>query len=259
MPVCKKCGVEKPENQFEIFRNKLPSGGVTKGRRKACKTCTQKSRIRKTILAKCPSCGAVREVRKDTFTKTQGLCGKCAKKISLENNGPARAVRKGDRLKDHPAYFRWVAMKSRCNPNTNSELWKRRYSDRGIAVCDEWVSNPWGFVDWAESSGFHTDLTLDRIDNDGPYSPTNCRWVDMKTQARNKSTNSAIKLSDGRFFNSTAEAADALNTSQDRVYKALRYGWKCLGYEIHRVNSDTLSDQARNADHPGMICEAGPC
>jgi hypothetical protein len=109
-------------------------------------------------------------------------------------------------------------------------IWKRRYTDRGITVCDEW-SEPWPFLVWADENGFDQTLTLDRIDNDNGYSPDNCRWVDMTAQARNRSTNSAVAIDGIGTFSTIAEAADAMNTSQDRIYKALKNNWLCFGHK----------------------------
>lgn len=86
-------------------------------------------------------------------------------------------------------YHIWQQMKERCfNPNSRNYY---LYGARGITVCDEWkeFSN---FQSWALANGYdenanhRTDCSLDRIDNDGDYSPDNCRWVDAKTQLRNR-------------------------------------------------------------------------
>lgn len=59
------------------------------------------------------------------------------------------------------------------------------YGGRGITVCDEW--NDYAvFREWAIFAGFRKELTLDRIDNDHGYSPTNCRWASMPEQCENK-------------------------------------------------------------------------
>jgi hypothetical protein len=80
-------------------------------------------------------------------------------------------------------------MKRRCsNPNYK---WYANYGGRGIKVCDEWQKfEP--FCDWAMANGYTEELTIDRIDIDGNYSPSNCRWVDMVTQNNNKRTNRLI-------------------------------------------------------------------
>ena len=82
----------------------------------------------------------------------------------------------------------WIMMKQRCNnPNTGEY---HRYGGRGIKVCDEWLSFA-NFRDWAMSNGYEPnaprgECTLDRIDNDGNYEPSNCRWIDLKEQMVNR-------------------------------------------------------------------------
>lgn len=62
------------------------------------------------------------------------------------------------------------------------------YRELGAYVCEEWLGREGAdrFVKWAVSMGFRPELTLDRINNYGPYSPDNCRWVDLSTQNLNK-------------------------------------------------------------------------
>ena len=83
-------------------------------------------------------------------------------------------------------------MKQRCY-NTNSQNFKY-YGGKGVSVCDEWRNNSQAFYDWAMTHGYKDGLTLDRIDNDGNYEPSNCRWVTMKEQDNHRSNNVILTL-----------------------------------------------------------------
>jgi hypothetical protein len=79
-------------------------------------------------------------------------------------------------------YAAWANAKKRCtNPN---DARYHRYGARGIRMCDRWLNSFEAFI--ADMGPCPPGLTLDRIDNDGPYAPGNCRWTDRVTQRRNR-------------------------------------------------------------------------
>ncbi len=60
------------------------------------------------------------------------------------------------------------------------------YGGKGITICDEWLQNRKLFFDWALSNGYESHLTIDRIENNKGYEPSNCRWTTMKEQCENR-------------------------------------------------------------------------
>ena len=77
----------------------------------------------------------------------------------------------------------WGGMRCRCN-NPHAINYKD-YGGRGIRVCEEWDDFE-AFRNWAEANGYSEELTIDRIDFNGNYEPSNCRWIPLKDQAANR-------------------------------------------------------------------------
>lgn len=102
-----------------------------------------------------------------------------------ENNPKYRHGLTDGKTYRHPVYTAWQNMKARCyNPN-NAKY--PRYGGRGITVCDEWLDSS-QFAKWAFENGWRKGLTIDRVNNDGNYEPSNCKWISKSANPRKKST-----------------------------------------------------------------------
>ena len=138
-------------------------------------------------------------------------CG-CAKYGNTVKHGHSRAG------KVSSEYSIWVSMKQRCeNPNNKNYA---RYGGRGITICERWNS----FENFASDMGSRptTKHSVDRIDNNGPYSPWNCRWATSKTQGANMRNNIIVTL-DGETM-CLAEAVKKRGQNYYVVYSRMRRG-----------------------------------
>ena len=97
-----------------------------------------------------------------------------------------RAHFKEVRCKEHYLYRTYVGMKTRCyDKNSGNYRW---WGSRGIKVCERWLESFWNFVkDMGDRPEGHS---LDRIDNDGDYTPENCKWSSAGEQCKNRRKNS---------------------------------------------------------------------
>lgn len=131
---------------------------------------------------------------------------------------PRRRWRNGGGTK-HPLYSTWQGMLERCLRKCATGY--HYYGGRGIRVCDEWRSL-YNFATWAADNGYQPGLTLDRINNDGDYEPSNCRWATPLEQGRNKRNNIWLTIDGVRY--TAAEAARKFGLSRQVVCLRVKNG-----------------------------------
>lgn len=134
-------------------------------------------------------------------------------------------------------FNRWCLMRRRCN--SSNDRFYEDYGGRGIKVCDEWNNSFQQFYDWAMANGYDDSLTIDRIDNDGNYEPSNCRWVTMKVQSNNTRKTRHITYQ-GKTMTIT-EWAELTGIARYNICERLKRGWpigEVLGFEPHTNTRD---------------------
>lgn len=115
----------------------------------------------------------------------------------------------------------WCNMKTRCYNQNNKDY--SRYGGRGIIMCDEWKNDFVSFYNWAIINGYNDMLTLDRIDNNGNYEPSNCRWITMQKQCNNRHSNHMITYNGETH--TISEWSEIVGMSRDALVSRLRRGW----------------------------------
>lgn len=153
-------------------------------------------------------CGNIVEVRSDSLRNGHTRSCGCLHKLHGKSNS---------RL-----YYIWKNMKQRCY-NKNDHAYNR-YGERGIRICDEWLTDFKNFYNWAMDNGYKENLTIDRSDVNGNYEPNNCRWATKKQQTRNKRTTKYITYNNET--KSLGEWCDILGLNYDKIWCRLyRNNW----------------------------------
>ena len=140
---------------------------------------TENSKERKRFgIYKCGFCGTeFKACTSNIKRKHTNSCG-CYNKIKVSESTKKHGLFR-TRL-----YTIWINMKMRVlNPKN------KRYNDyggRGITICEEWKNDFMPFYNWAMENGYSDELSIDRIDNDRNYEPSNCRWATQSVQSRNQ-------------------------------------------------------------------------
>lgn len=118
-------------------------------------------------------------------------------------------------------YKEWFAMRRRCKA-TNGEKYEW-YGKHGIKVCEEWERSYLAFKEWALANGYNDSLSLDRIDVNGDYEPSNCRWITMAEQQNNKRGTHYVEYN-GQV-KTLMDWAREYNLDGEKLRSRVRAGW----------------------------------
>lgn len=161
------------------------------------------------LICKCLYCGEIQEKYLSHVKNGKARC-------SCRNKHKTRRGETKTRL--HHIYRGMLARTT----NENVLAYKD-YGGSGIKVCDEWANDFNKFKDWALSHGYEEDLTIDRIDPRKDYEPTNCRWVTMDVQAKNKRNVKIIELNGERH--TIPEWSEITGVKAATIRARLKQGW----------------------------------
>lgn len=118
-------------------------------------------------------------------------------------------------------YEIWKSMKRRCFNSKNAAF--HNYGGRGITVCDDWANDFSTFYVWSMQNGYSEGLSIDRIDNNGNYEPSNCRWVDKLTQANNTRANHFVSYNGQKL--TVAQLSKKTNMPYQTLLHRINKGW----------------------------------
>lgn len=185
-------------------------------------------------LYECPDC--LQPTKAQTTSVNRGQtkrCASCGGKVSASKQTREQKITHGDtgtRLHNI-----WNGMIDRCRRETHP-MWKH-YGGKGVKVCTMWQDYI-QFKKWAEENGYEEHLTIERMDNDGGYEPSNCMWATRKEQSNNqthsilrKFTIEELKVIQLNYYSSKLnqkEYAESVGLKRSSLQKLIAGGYENL-------------------------------
>ena len=163
---------------------------------------------------------------KNGYTKSCGC-------LARERTSEARSKHRESIDGETRLYRIWKGMLSRCN-NANRKEYKN-YGGRGIKVCDEWRDYSI-FKNWALQNGYNDNLTIERLNNNGNYEPSNCTWKTRKEQNNNRRSNHLIECN-GETKN-VNQWSIISGVCEATIRKRLLSGWSAESAIFTKTNRD---------------------
>ena len=192
---------------------KLDLAGKTFGRLTVIKETKQRQNRFVLWLCRC-KCGNKILVRSNNLTSSWTRSCGCYQR---ERASETHRIHGESGINRSPLYIAWGNMIKRCSDKNN-----KRYGGRGITVCKAW-QDYMVFRAWALTRGYRKDLQIDRIRNNGNYSPSNCRWATRKDNLRNTSRTRWEKINGEK--RSLAAWCEIYKMPYSVVHGRLARGW----------------------------------
>lgn len=156
------------------------------------------------LYVKCQNCG-YEDWKSRGFLRAKAICPNCQK---------GRNYRNAKEYNHERLYERYRA------------ILRRVYSTEkyiGVTICEEWENDYLAFRKWALENGYNDSLTIDRIDNSKGYNPDNCRWVTLKEQANNRTSNVVVEYEGKKY--TLSQLADYCGLPYTAIKQRHKYGW----------------------------------
>lgn len=146
-------------------------------------------------------------------------------------------------MSDSRIYTIWSSMKGRCLNEKDAHY--SDYGGRGITINEEWVNSFAKFYEWSVENGYTDDLTIDRINVNGNYEQSNCRWITIEEQQKNKRNNIHIDINGVEMI--ASEWARISNTNHQTIFSRIKKGWS---------GEDLIVEDARRRYDKELISKA---
>lgn len=165
-------------------------------------------------LCKC-DCGNIQTVVGSSLTNNLTISCGCYNKEILKK------IKTKHSMSNSELYKVWQGIKIRCYDKNST--YYNNYGGRDIKMCDEWKNDFVPFYNWAINNGYRNSLTIDRINNDGNYEPSNCRWITRREQNNNMRKN--IILEYNGKGQTISEWANETGINRTTLYYRIKRGW----------------------------------
>lgn len=184
----------------------------------------------KRVIEAICDCGTIKDYQYDRFKNGEVLSCGCLRSELMREKMITHHMTK------HPLYDVRSQMVQRCYNSKNKQYLD--YGGRGISVCEEWINSFDSFYEWASKNGYEEGLSLDRKDNDGNYTPENCRFVNRAVQNRNTRKN--------RYYTAFGETKCLFDWGRDLRSVVTVWGLRTRidnGWDMEKALTEPLSNR----------------